>query len=182
MSRSLLGASVLLAALGSAARAQSELVPRAASTDPSYGQIISVSPLFALLGFYTGDIERRVASVATLGAGGSAFTLGPFGYRSIDLKARYYPAGHALVGASVGISAGMIRLSADEGGVFSSASAGSGLVVGTEGTYTRLTGPNRRVAVSIGGGVKRIMRFAGYDVSAVHLTYPTARASIGLAF
>lgn len=182
MSRSLLEASVLLAALGSVVRAQSQPAQSSTSAEPSYGQIVSVSPLFALLGFYTGDIERRVTRAATLGAGGSAFTLGPLGYKSVDLKARYYPAGHALVGASVGVSAGLIRLSADQGGIFSSTSAGSGIVVGTEGTYTRLTGPNRQVAISIGGGLKRIMRFGGYDVSAIHFTYPTARASIGLAF
>ena len=182
MSRSFLGVSVLLATLGSVAHAQSETAARAASPTPSYGSIISVSPVFALLGFYTGDIERRVTRAATLGAGGSVFTLGPFGYRSVDLKARYYPAGRALEGASIGVSAGLIRLSADEGGFFSSASAASGIVVGTEGTYTRLSGKRHNLALSVGGGVKRIMRFGGYDVSAVHLTYPTARASIGLAF
>jgi hypothetical protein len=182
MSRSLMGASLLLAALGSVARAQSETAARAASPPPSYGQIVSVSPIFALLGFYTGDIERRVTRSATLGAGGSAFTLGPFGYKSLDLKAKYYPAGRALEGIGVGVSAGLIRLSADEGGLFGSGSAGSGMVVGTEGTYTRLSGKRRNLALSVGGGLKRIMRFGGYDVSSVHLTYPTARASIGLAF
>jgi hypothetical protein len=182
MSRSLLGTSVLLVAFGSVARAQNETATPQPSAAPSYGQIVSVSPIFALLGFYTGDIERRVTQAATLGAGGSAFTLGPFGYKSLDLKARYYPAGHALEGVGLGVSAGLIRLSADQGGLFSSASAGSGIVVGTEGTYTRLSGKRHNVALSIGGGLKRIMRFGGYDVSAVHLTYPTARASIGLAF
>ena len=181
MPRSLAGASLLLAALGSVAPAQSDTTTRA-TAQPVYGQIISVSPLFALLGFYTGDIERRVTSSATLGAGGSAFTLGPFGYRSVDLKARYYPGGRALDGLGVGVSAGLIRLSADEGGVFSSASAGSGVVVGTDATYTRLRGKRHNLVVSVGGGVKRILRFGGYDVSAVHLTYPTARASVGLAF
>jgi hypothetical protein len=173
---------MLLAALGSVARAQNEPAASEPTSVPSYGQVISVSPVFALLGFYTGDIERRVARSATLGVGGSAFTLGPFGYRSLDLKGRYYPAGRALEGMSLGVSAGLIRLSADEGGVFSSASAGSGIVVGTEGMYTRLSGKRHNVALSVGGGLKRIMRFGGYDVSAVHLTYPTARASIGLAF
>lgn len=182
MSRTLVGASILLAVLGSVARAQSDVPARAAHADPSYGQVISVSPVFALLGFYTGDIERRVVRSATLGVGGSAFTLGPFGYRSLDVKARYYPGGRALEGVSLGVSGGVIRLSANEGGLFSSASAGSGVVVGTEGMYTRLSGTRHNIALSIGGGVKRILRFGGYDVSAVHLTYPTARASIGLAF
>ena len=187
MPRSLVGASFLLAALGSAVSAQGDLStsvnsgPHVAGT-PTYGQIVSVSPLFALLGFYTGDIERRVTSTATLGAGGSVFTLGPFGYKSIDLKARYYPAGRALEGLGVGASAGLVRLSADEGGVFSSASAGSGVVVGTDATYTRLSGKRHNIALSVGGGFKRVLRFGGTDVSAAQLTYPTARASIGLAF
>jgi hypothetical protein len=141
-----------------------------------------VSPVFALLGFYTGDIERRVTSNATLGLGGSAFTLGPFGYRSVDLKARFYPAGRALEGLGVGASAGLIRLSADEGGLFSSGSSGSGIVVGTEATFTRLTGKRHNLAFSFGGGLKRVLRFGGYDVSSAQLTYPTVRASIGVAF
>jgi hypothetical protein len=180
--RSLFGASLALAALGPCALAQdTPAVPHADSV-PRYGQVISVSPVFALLGFYTGDIERRVTSYATLGLGGSAFTLGPFGYKSVDLKARFYPAGRALEGFGVGASAGLIRLSADEGGLFSTGSSGSGMVVGTDATFTRLTGKRHNLAFSIGGGLKRVLRFGGYDVSGAQLMYPTARASIGVAF
>ena len=181
LSRPLCGASLALAALTSHARAQAR-VASPADSQPAYGQIISVSPIFALLGFYTGDIERRVTSATTLGVGGSAFTLGPFGYKSVDLKARYYPAGRALDGISLGVSAGIIRLSADEGGVFSRSSAASGMVIGTDATYTQLHGKRHNLALSMGGGFKRILRYGGYDVSSVHLTYPTVRASIGLAF
>jgi len=184
MPRCLVGASILLVALGPAVSAQADTSTtlNPIPTKPAYAQIISVSPVFALLGFYTGDIERRVTSTATVGVGGSAFTLGPFGYKSIDLKARYYAGGRALEGLGVGLSAGLIRLSADEGGVFSGPSAGSGIVVGTDATYTRLSGKRRNLALSIGGGLKRVLRFGGYDVSAAQLTYPTVRASIGLAF
>lgn len=182
LSRSLAGVGFALVTASAVVRAQDSAPASAKDTTPSYGQIISVSPLFALLGFYTADIERRVTSSATLGAGGSAFTLGPFGYKSLDLKARLYPGGHALQGLGVGVSAGVIRLSADAGGLFSSRSSGSGIVVGTDGTFTRVAGKRHGLAFSIGGGFKRILRFGGYDVSGVHLTYPTARASIGLAF
>ena len=85
-------------------------------------------------------------------------------------------------GVGVGASAGVVRLSADEGGVFSSASAASGVVVGTDATYTRLSGKRHNIALSVGGGFKRVLRFGGYDVSAAQLTYPTVRASIGFAF
>jgi hypothetical protein len=182
ISRSLRGASLALVALATYAQAQETPTASPVPPGPAYNQVISVSPLFALLGFYTADIERRVTEKATLGAGGSVFTLGPFGYRSVDLKARFYPAGRALEGLGVGASAGLIRLSADQGGLFSSPSAGSGIVVGTDATFTRLNGKRHNIAFSIGGGVKRVLRFAGYDVSAAQLTYPTARASIGLAF
>jgi hypothetical protein len=175
------GASLALAVLTPCAHAQVAPAQPVDST-PSYGQIISVSPVFALLGFYTGDIERRITSSTTLGVGGSAFTLGPFGYKSVDVKARLYPGRRALEGLGVGVSAGLIRLSADEGGLFSSPAAGSGIVVGTDATITRLSGKRHNLAFSFGGGVKRILRFGGYDVSAAPLTYPTARASIGIAF
>jgi len=182
LSRSLLGASLALAAVGPCALAQDNTRTPLTDSLPHYGQIISVSPVFALLGFYTGDIERRVTSATTLGLGGSAFTLGPFGYKSVDLRARFYPAGRALEGFGLGASAGFIRLSADGGGLFSSGSSGSGVVVGTDATFTRLTGKRHNLALSIGGGLKRVLRFGGYDVSSAQLTYPTARASIGLAF
>lgn len=147
-----------------------------------YGQVVSISPLFALLGFFTGEVERRVTTNATVGVGGSAFTLGPFGYKSLDAKLRFYPAERALDGLAVGVSGGAIWLSADEGGVFSGRSSGSGFVVGSEASYTWLTGKRHNLAFSLGGGLKRIVRYGGYDVSGAQLTYPTVRASVGVAF
>ena len=182
MSRRILGAAALVVACGT--RLSAQLAPPTPPTDTArtYGQVISVSPVLALLGFYTGEVERRVTSNATIGVGGSAFTLGPFGYRSVDAKVRFYPAEHALQGLGVGVSGGKIWLSADKGGLFSSSSAGSGIVVGTDASYTWLTGKRRNLAMSIGGGLKRILRFGGYDVSRVQLIYPTVRASVGFAF
>jgi hypothetical protein len=182
MSRRVIGAGALLVACSSTMSAQFAPPTQPSDTAPTYGQVISVSPVFALLGFYTGDLERRVTSNATVGAGGSAFTLGPLGYKSVDAKVRFYPAAHALDGFSVGASAGKIWLSADEGGLFSSGSSGSGIVVGTDASDTWLTGKRQNLAMSIGGGLKRILRYGGYDVSSVQLTYPTVRASVGVAF
>jgi hypothetical protein len=135
-----------------------------------------------MLGFFTGEFERRLTTNATLGLGGSAFELGPFGYKSVDAKVRFYPAERALEGFAVGASAGAIWLSADEGGLFSADSHGSGVVVGTEASYTWLTGKRHNLAFSVGGGLKRILRYGGYDVSGAQLTYPTVRASLGVAF
>jgi hypothetical protein len=182
MFRRLFLVTALLAACTTTARAQ--LAPPSHSPDSAhtYGQVISVSPVFALLGFYTGEVERRVTSNATIGVGGSAFSLGPLGYKSLDGKIRFYPGERALEGLSVGASAGRIWLSADEGGLFSSASQSSGIVVGTDASYTWLSGKRRNLALSLGGGFKRILRYDRYNVSSVHLTYPTARASVGVAF
>jgi hypothetical protein len=55
-------------------------------------------------------------------------------------------------------------------------------VVGTDASYTWLSGRRRNLALSLGGGFKRILRYDRYNVSSVHLTYPTARASVGVAF
>lgn len=149
---------------------------------PSHGQVISISPLFAIFGFYTAEVERRIGTSATLGVGGSAFTLGPLGYRSLDAKVRFYPAERALEGFAVGLSAGKIWVSADEGGLFAARSLESGIAVGSEAMHTWLTGKRRNVALSIGGGLKRIVRYGGYDISAVQLTIPSVRANIGIAF
>ena len=182
MSRRLFGAGALLVACSTTVPAQFAPPTPPADTVPAYGQVISVSPVFALLGFYTGEVERRVTSNVTVGVGGSAFTLGPFGYKSVDGKVRFYPAEHALQGLSVGLSGGKIWLSAEEGGLFSSSSAGSGIVLGSDASYTWLTGKRRNLAFSMGGGLKRIIRYGGYDVSSAQLTYPTVRASVGVAF
>ena len=172
----------LLVSLASSAAAQAGVASSDDQNLPLHGQVVSISPLFAILGFFTGEIERRVTTNATVGVGGSAFELGPFGYRSLDAKLRFYPAERALEGLAVGASAGAIWLSADQGGVFTTESHGSGIVLGTEASYTWLAGTRRNLAFSFGGGLKRVIRYGGYDVSAVQLTYPTVRASIGFAF
>ncbi len=179
--RVLLGASLLLVSTASVHAQQPGIVP-ADDSLPRHGQVVSVSPLFAMLGFLTGEFERRVTTNTTLGVSGSAFELGPFGYKSVDAKVRFYPAERALEGFAVGLSGGAIWLSADEGGLFSAGSQGSGVVLGTEASYTWLTGKRHNLAFSLGGGLKRIVRYGGYDVSAAQLTYPTVRASLGLAF
>jgi len=182
MSRSALFVVPAVLALRAPVVSAQSLKPAPADTAPLHGQVVSVSPLFAILGFFTGEVERRVTTNATLGVGGSAFTLGPFGYRSLDAKVRFYPDERALEGLAVGASAGAIWLSAEEGGVFTGESHGSGIVVGTEASYTWLTGKHHNLAFSFGGGLKRVIRYGGYDVSAVQLTYPTVRASVGFAF
>ena len=45
-----------------------------------------------------------------------------------------------------------------------------------------ITGKRRNLAFSMGGGLKRILRYGGQDVSRVQLIYPTVRASVGVAF
>jgi hypothetical protein len=179
-----LAVGLLLASSASSVVAQHPAPAPVPASDslPLHGQVVSISPLFAMLGFFTGEFERRLSRNATLGVGGSAFELGPFGYRSLDAKVRFYPAERALEGFAVGLSAGAIWLSADEGGLFSADSHGSGVVVGTEATYTWLTGRRHNLAFSLGGGLKRIVRYGGYDVSGAQLTYPTVRASLGVAF
>lgn len=175
-------AALLLLLCAQSAHAQPSLAPPAEQALPLHGQVVSFSPIFAVLGFFTGEVERRLTTNATIGVGGSAFELGPFGYRSVDAKLRFYPAERALEGLAVGASGGVIWLSADKGGLFTSESHGSGIVVGTEASYTWLAGSRRNLALSFGGGLKRIIRYGGYDVSAVQLTYPTVRASLGVAF
>ena len=156
--------------------------PRSDEASPSPKNMISVSPLFAVLGFYTGEIERALGHGLSAAVGGSAFALGPFAYRSLDLKLRYYGEGTALRGFAVGVTAGMVGVGAGEGGVFSKGISARGIAVGTETSFTRYRGRNRNFAMTFGGGVKRILRFAGRDVSAARLTLPTARASVGIAF
>lgn len=171
----------LLAALAAplTLRAQVATPIQPAPITPS--QVISVNPLAAMLGFYTGDYERAVTSSTTLGVGASYWSTGISGanvsYLSTEAKVRYYPSDRALTGFALGGAVGWSHLSGELGNDRGSANAAS---LGVELSYNWLLGVKQNVAVGLGAGAKRLfLRDAGSNVD---LSYPTVRLSVGLAF
>ena len=81
---------------------------------PQRSTVISFQPLSAMITLYAGEIEQRLGSKITLGAGGSHWGYGSdneFKYTSGDLKLRFYPEGHALTGFALGVQGGYTKVS-----------------------------------------------------------------------
>ena len=143
--------------------------------------VVSASPLFLMVGGIGGEAELALGGSASLGASGSYVSAGPLSYRSADLRVRVYRGGSVLRGVSLGASVGRFTLAADAGGWFDESARGSGTAAGLDLSYSWSRGADSRLMFSAGGGVKRVLTFAGTDVSWANLTVPTARVTIGYA-
>lgn len=165
----------------------------AAATAPAPKLALSLNPIFAMFGVYSGQIERAVGTSTTLSLGGSYWDAGGDGeveggetvdgrvtYVTTDAHLRYYPSGTVLRGFSFGVSGGWTRL----GGDFSTRedeSHGhvSGATFGVELAHNWLLGSRSNVVLSTALGAKRIFIREADNVSAA---YPTARLGLGVAF
>jgi hypothetical protein len=152
-------------------------------TQPLRTQAISILPLHAAFGFYAGEYERMVGQTATLGVGGSYFSLGDrtdgFFYSTVEAKARYYPSADPLRGLSFGVTAGPTFLRERDGwnGTRDSHTA---LGIGFEIAKSHILGQDQRFYYGYGGGFKRL--FYSEEGSRGETTIPTLRLSIGYAF
>jgi hypothetical protein len=151
-------------------------------------QVVSINPLGIPAGFYSGEYELAVSRNVSGALGASYFALGSdfdeVSYLSGDVKLRYYPQ-RALEGFSVGVSAGVIRLGAensfDDGSGEIVDDSESGMTIGTSFDYSWLLGERKGFAVGLGAGFKRVVLFGG-EVPDVTTFYPTLRLSVGAAF
>jgi hypothetical protein len=144
-------------------------------------QVLSVQPVLALSGLLSGEYERIVSPSLTVGVGASTWGIGVFSYTSADLKARYYPDGRALTGASVGVSAGYSRVGENLviGNDFSVSAPSAGMMF----DYGWLLGDDRRLYAGAGFGAKVLFIDDDRFMDDAFLPrYPTARLSIGYAF
>jgi hypothetical protein len=161
-------AGLVLAPLASAA-GQSEARPN----------VFTVQPLNAVFQFYSAEYERAATKAVTWGLGGNYSTGifdGDLTYASGEFKMRYYPAGTALQGFSVGGAAGYTRVS-------DGTSSAGGPSLGVLLEYQWLLGERKNFAVALGVGAKALLieseSIGGNDVTA---RYPTARISVGWAY
>jgi hypothetical protein len=161
-------AGLVLAPLASAA-GQSEARPN----------VFTIQPLNAVFQFYSAEYERAATKAVTWGLGGNYFT-GAFdddlSYASGEFKLRFYPAGTALQGFSVGGALGFTRVNGTDDSV-------TGPSLGVLLEYQWLMGEKKNFAVALGVGAKALL----IDDDAVGTNdfvarYPTARISVGWAY
>jgi hypothetical protein len=202
LGRALFAASIGLGSLAVAVTgASAQSLPASAPPDPV--QAISVNPLFLPFGGYVAEFERAVGPTVTLGLSGAYYD--PVGddddtYGSAEVKLRVYPNERALRGFSIGVSAGMGRVTTEEcctiggpdviirgpDGTIDGAQVRrrtkSGATAGVVLDYNWLLGRSRRFFVGTGIGAKRLFGNLGEDDFFEIRVLPTVRLQVGAAF
>jgi len=180
--------------LGIGHRATAQAV---AATPASSRNLITVQPLIAVAGVFSGDYERAVGSSGlTLGANVSHWNLDLFDhadatsvgygltYSSAEAKLRYYVSEQAFHGLSFGVTAGGVQLHQKfrdfDGHADRMSSAGAKL--GAELDYTWLLGRRQQFAIALGVGGKRVLVHNSDDFYDPVTRYITSRVAIGWAF
>jgi hypothetical protein len=160
-------------------------LPAAALAQDPARNVLTIQPLSAVFGFYSGEYERVVAKTFTWGVGANYWQLGDPGdrvrYTSSEFKLRYYPSGEAPRGFSLGGAIGVTSIKGTTSDGDEASVAGPSLAVLLE--YQWLLGEKQDFAVALGAGAKAInvvnADFSNGDYTA---KYPTLRISVGWRF
>ena len=118
--------------------------------------LISANPIGLLFEWYNGEYEHAVNSTASLAVAASRFDFDGPTYTSIDGIARYYPAGKALRGFSIGVSVGFVDVDPDCSD-FCSDEDGTSATIGIRGDYVWIIGRDQHFTVATGIGAKRLI-------------------------
>jgi hypothetical protein len=173
-----LAAAIVLAA--SNVHAQSQESTRAGM---SRTNLVSSNPIGLLFEWYNGEFEHAISSTASIAVAASVFSGNDFDLDDEpamgDVIARYYPAARALRGLSVGLSAGIIRVTEDVCTEFScnSKKKSSSGTIGVRGDYVWIIGRDQHFSVATGIGARRILNDnISFDF------FPIGRLSLGYAW
>lgn len=171
-------AGVCAALLAAAAVAPATLAAQA--TAPR--TLVSINPLGLPFKMVSGELEQKVNGFATIGGSVSYLDVGDESYTSLEAKFRLYPNEEAFQGFSIGLAAGIARLSEDrDNGNGDSSRSATNPSVAVIADYNWLLGKNKRVVVGTGIGAKRV--FGDDDgFSEVNFAYPTLRFQVGVTF
>jgi hypothetical protein len=166
-------------ALGSAAAGR----PAAAQspTAVGYRNVFSINPLGIPFEYIAIEYERMVSPMTSLGFTGSYFGAEWLdgSYATGEAKLRFYPNEEGPKGFSLGLAAGITRVSED---VFDADDR-----VETRPTaavlidYNWILGKSKRIVVGTGLGAKRIFG-VGDDFNDLAVAYPTARFLVGIRY
>lgn len=145
----------------------SAAAPPAPSSGPT--QVITANPLGLLIGWFNGEYQHKLNDSLSLGVGGSVFDLEDDNYVNGDVFVRFFPSGRVFEGFSVSAKAGPTRMRDN----------GTGLGVGVDVDWNWLLGRDKRYAVILGFGLKRIVT----SRDRLDITPPTLHVvNLGLAF
>lgn len=145
--------------------------------------MVSINPLGLPFKFVSGELEQKINTFATIGGSVSYLDIGDGSYTSFEGKFRLYPNEEAFRGFSIGLAAGISRLSErvgdGNGGRTDQSTAKPSIAVLAD--YNWLLGKTQRVMVGTGVGAKRIF---GDDegFNDINFAYPTLRFQVGVTF
>jgi hypothetical protein len=146
--------------------------------------VFTIQPLNAVFQFYSAEYERAATKAVTWGVGAnhaSGFLWDDDGsYTSAEFKLRYYPAGIALQGFSVGGAVGYTSVKDNNSGATSTSEGAPSVGVLLE--YQWLMGQQKNFAVALGLGAKAVFLDTSDSTNDFTARYPTARISVGWAF
>lgn len=145
--------------------------------------VVSINPLGIVLGWFSAEWEGRLNNTVTGGLQGSFVDIDDDRYVSVDGTLRLYP-GSALEGFAVGFTGGYTNAREENGDcdpIGCRDTEGDALGFGVSLDYQWLLGFDRRFAVGLGLGAKRLYWLSG-DFDEGSSVLPTARLSVGYAF
>ncbi|MBK6488202.1 MAG: hypothetical protein IPF98_15370 [Gemmatimonadetes bacterium] len=146
--------------------------------------LVSVNPLGLPFKYVSAELEQKTNTFATVGLSASFINIGDGSYASLEGKLRLYPNEEAFQGFSIGLGAGLTRVSEDvyNGNTQSDENrSNTSPTIAVIADYNWMLGKTKRVVVGTGVGAKRI--FGDSDgFSDVNFAYPTARFQVGVVF
>ncbi len=166
---------IALMTVSSSLFAQSSAAPRSGIDRPN---LLSANPIGLLFQWYNGEFEHAVAPVGSLAAAASRYEVNDGVYSSVDGIARYYPAGSALRGFSIGASLGAIKITDKNPCYQCSATSESSATIGVRADYVWILGRDQHLTAAAGVGAKRLLSHSLGGTEGV----PIGRLSIGWAW
>lgn len=141
--------------------------------------VLSINPLGIPFEWFTLEFEHGTKGPMSFGLAGSYLGVSDGSYSSLDAKLRFYPNEEGPKGFSVGISAGVTRLTEDFGDTNSDEVRPT---VGVVIDYNWLLGRNKRFFVGTGVGAKRVLGVNDNDFIDINFAYPTVRFQVGVRY
>jgi hypothetical protein len=125
--------------------------------------LISINPLGLPFKYVSAELEQKISGIVTLGGSVSYLDVDDESYASFEAKLRVYPNEEAFKGFSIGLAAGVSRLSGIESCDTFDCASGSrtGPSIAVLADYNWLLGKSKRVLVGTGVGAKRIFAAPG---------------------
>lgn len=146
--------------------------------------VLSLNPLGIPFEYISGEYEHMVSGLVSYGLQGSFLSVNRGSYASVEAKIRAYPNEEWPKGFSIGLAAGVTRLSEDRTNYETNREETESETLPTMAVivdYNWILGKAQRVIVGTGVGAKRLIG-ASSDFIDLNTAYPTARFQIGIRF